>query len=173
MKKIGLYYSFDTNKTSRVAQKIKEAFEKIEGKYEIIPVDVDEKMTEEQFMQFEYMLLGAATWMDGELPYYWDEFVPAMEDLDMKDKKIAIFGLGNQVNGTENFQDAIGLLGYLLEDRGAKLYGFTSTEGYTFEHSAGVKDDKFMGLSIDIENQAALTNERVEAWVKQLQEEGF
>ncbi|PVX50848.1 flavodoxin I [Balneicella halophila] len=172
MKKIGLYYNFDTVKTKRVANKIKEAFEN-SGEYEIVAVDVDEKLTEEQFMEYDYMLLGAATWMDGELPYYWDEFVPAMEDLDMNGKHIAIFGLGDQKNGTENFQDAIGLLGYLLEDRGAKLYGFTNTEGYEFEESYGVRDDKFMGLSIDIENQAALTDERIEAWVKQLQEEGF
>lgn len=172
MRKIGLYYNFDTNKTSRVAQKIKEAFEK-EGNYEIVPVDVDENMTEEQFKEFEYMLLGVATWMDGELPYYWDEFVPAIEDTDMKGKHLAIFGLGDQVNGTENFQDAIGLLAYSLEERGAVLYGFTSTEGYEFERSVGVKDGKFLGLSIDIENQAALTNERVEAWVKQLKQEGF
>lgn len=172
MKKIGLYYNFDTNKTSKVARKIKDALEK-QGNVEIIPVDVDEKMTEEQFMQFDHMILGAATWMDGELPYYWDEFVPAMEDLDMKDKKIAIFGLGNQKNGTENFQDAIGLLAYLVESRGAKLYGFTDTKGYTFERSFGVREGKFMGLSIDIENQAALTNERVEAWVQQLKSEDF
>ncbi len=172
MKKVGLYYNFETKKTSRVAKKIKEAFEKAGG-YEIIPVDVDEKMTEEQFMQFDHMLLGASTWMDGELPYYWDEFVPAMEDLDMKGKKIAIFGLGDQVNGSENFQDAIGLLGYLLEERGAKLYGFTSTDGYTFERSVGLKDGKFMGLSIDVDNQAALTNERITAWVKQLKKEKF
>lgn len=171
MKKIGLYYNFDTKKTSRVASKIKEAFEK-EG-YEIVPVDVDENLTEEQFMQFDRMLLGASTWMDGELPYYWDEFVPAMEDLKMKGKKIAIFGLGDQKNGRENFQDAIGLLGYLLEERGAKLFGFTSTEGYTFERSAGLKDGKFMGLSIDLENQAGLTDERVESWVKQLIKEKF
>lgn len=172
MKKIGLYYNFETNKTSRVAQKIKKTFEKAKN-CEVIPVDVDEKMTEEQFVQFDHMLLGAATWMDGELPYYWDEFVPAIEDLDMSGKKVAIFGLGDQKNGTENFQDAIGLLGYLLAERGAALYGFTSREGYEFEKSAGLKDGKFMGLAIDIENQAALTNERVEAWVKQLQEEGF
>lgn len=172
MKKIGLYYSFDTNKTSRVAEKIKEAFEK-QSDVEIVPVDVDEKLTEEQFIELDHMLLGAATWMDGELPYYWDEFVPALEDLEMEGKKVAVFGLGDQKNGTQNFQDAIGILARLVESRGAKLYGFTSTEGYTFERSFGVRDGKFMGLSIDIENQAALTDERVEAWVKQLESEGF
>ncbi len=172
MKKIGLFYNFDTNKTSKIAERIKKAFEE-QSDYEIVSVDVDENMTEEQFMQFDHLLLGAATWMDGELPYYWDEFVPAMEDLDMKGKHIAIFGLGDQNNGRENFQDAIGLLAYLLEDRGAELYGFTSTEGYTFERSYGVRGNQFLGLSIDLENQAALTDERVTSWVKQLLEEKF
>ncbi len=172
MKKIGLFYNFNTNKTSRIAKKIKEVFEQ-QGKYEIVPVNVDENLTEEQFMEFDHMLLGAATWMDGELPYYWDEFVPAMEDLDMKGKNIAIFGLGNQVNGTENFQDAMGLLGFLLEKNGAKLFGFTSTDGYTFERSFGVRDNQFVGLSIDLENQAGLSNDRIDAWVKQLIKEDF
>ncbi|MBS9768428.1 MAG: flavodoxin domain-containing protein [Flavobacteriaceae bacterium] len=171
MKKVGLFYNFDTNKTTKVAKRIKKTFEK-QGKYEIVPVNVDENLTEEQFMEFDHMLLGVATWMDGELPYYWDEFVPAMEDLKMKGKHIAIFGLGDQVNGTQNFQDAIGLLGYLLEGQGAKLYGCTEIED-TFEQSYGVRDGKFMGLSIDLENKAALMEERIDAWVKQLLKEKF
>lgn len=170
MKKVGLYYNFDTQKTSKVAKKVKEEFEK-GGKYELVEVNADEHMTDQQFMAYDYMVIGASTWMDGELPYYWDEFVPAVEDLSMEGKKVAIFGLGDQSYSYENFVDAIGILAYLLEGQGAKLYGFTSTEGYNFVKSAGVRDHQFMGLAIDLENQAALTNERVENWVKQLKKE--
>lgn len=170
MKKIGLYYNFDTQKTSKVAQKVKEEFEK-GGKYEVVDINADEHMTDQQFMAYEYMVIGASTWMDGELPYYWDEFVPAIEDLSMGGKKVALFGLGDQSYSYENFVDALGILGYLLEGQGAKLHGFTSTEGYDFEKSAGVRDNQFLGLAIDIENQAALTKERVAKWVEQVKKE--
>lgn len=169
MKKIGLYYSFKTEKTSKCAKKVQEAFE-TDG-YEMIPVDVNETLTDEELLQYDYMILGAPTWFDGELPYYWDELVPAIEDFDMKGKTVAIFGLGNQDAGTENFVDAIGLLGKLMEERGARLIGFTDPIGYDFERSEALREGKFMGLALDIENQAALTNERIEKWVTQLKEE--
>ena len=60
-------------------------------------------LTEEIFLSHKNMILGVPTWFDGELPNYWDEFVPAIEDLDLKGKTIAIYGLGNQVEYPENF----------------------------------------------------------------------
>jgi flavodoxin I len=58
-----------------------------------------------------------------------------------------------------------------LEDRGAKVIGLTSPEGYTFEGSVALRDGQFLGLALDIENQAALTDERIKAWVEQLKKE--
>lgn len=48
------------------------------------------------------MIVGASTWFDGELPTYWDELVPELESLDLKGKKVAIFGLGDQKNYPDN-----------------------------------------------------------------------
>jgi flavodoxin I len=117
------------------------------------------------------MILGVPTWFDGELPNYWDEFVPAIEDMDLKNKKIALYGLGDQVGYPENFLDAVGIMAKLLESRGAKIVGTTATEGYTFEKSQALKDGKFLGLAIDFENQAAKNKERVKKWVEQLKTE--
>lgn len=165
--KIGLIYSFNTIKTSKNAEKIKKAFGK---DFDIEMVNVEE-IDEKSFLSFDNMLLGVPTWFDGELPNYWDEFMPAIEQLKLKGKKVALFGLGDQVGYPENFVDAIGLLAIALEERGAKVIGLTSPEGYTFERSVALCDGKFLGLPLDIENQAALTDERIKAWVEQLKKE--
>jgi len=167
MKKIGLIFSFNTIKTSKNAEKVKKAFGK---DFDVDMVNVEE-IDEEAFLSHKNMVLGVPTWFDGELPNYWDEFMPAIEDMKLKGKKVALFGLGDQLGYPENFVDAIGLLATSLEERGAKIIGLTSPEGYTFERSAALRDGKFLGLALDIENQAALTDERIKTWVEQLKEE--
>jgi flavodoxin I len=50
--------------------------------------------------------------------------------------------------------------------------GHWPTKGYHFEASKGLADDDhFIGLAIDEDRQPELTNERVDAWVKQIVEE--
>jgi len=166
MKKTAIIYSFNTKKTGKVADQIKEAFAS-----EDIDMVNAEDLTEEKFLSYDQMILGVPTWFDGELPNYWDEFVPAIEDLDLSGKKIALFGLGDQKGYPENFLDAVGILGKILEEQGATLVGFTSTEGYEFESSAAERDGKFMGLAIDYENQGTKNKERIPAWVEQLRKE--
>jgi len=164
MSKTGIFYSFNSTKTAKAAEKIKEAFG---ADYNITPINA-EILTEELFLSYTNLILGVPTWFDGELPNYWDEFVPAIEDLDLKGKTIAIFGLGNQVEYPENFGDAVGILGELVQERGAKLVGYTSTDGYQYESSRAVFDGKFMGLILDQENQPRLSKDRISQWVEVL-----
>jgi len=165
--KIGLLYSFNTIKTSKNAEKINKAFGK---DFDVEMVNVED-IDEEIFLSYKNLVLGVPTWFDGELPNYWDEFMPAIEDLKLKGKKVALFGLGDQVGYPENFVDAIGILAEALEERGAKIIGLSSPEGYTFERSAALRNGQFLGLALDIENQAALTDERIKVWVEQLKKE--
>jgi flavodoxin I len=163
MKKIGLFYSFHTQKTAKVAEKIQKAL----GEKDVEALNVEE-VDEKKFASFDNLILGVSTWFDGELPNYWDEFVPAIEEMDLKGKKVAIFGLGDQVNYPENFCDGIGIMGKLMEQQGAELVGFVSTDEYNFESSVSVRGDKFAGLALDQENQARKTNKRIEDWVADL-----
>lgn len=163
MEKVGVFYSFNTQKTKKIAEKIIEAF----GPENVEAVNA-ENVTEEQFVKYNRLVLGVPTWFDGELPNYWDEFVPALEELDLTGKTIAIFGLGDQVGYPENFGDAVGLMANLLEGRNARIVGETSTEGYHFESSKALKNGKFQGLILDQENQARLTSDRVKEWVAQI-----
>ncbi|TKG94348.1 flavodoxin [Puteibacter caeruleilacunae] len=163
MKKIGLFYSFRSNKTAKVAEKIVKEFN--DGDVEIIDIEIT---TEDIFISFDNYILGVPTWFDGELPNYWDEFLPTIEELDLTDKIIAIYGLGDQKGYPENFGDAIGIMASLLEKRGATVVGFTSIKGYKFENSQAVRGDQFCGLVLDQENQGRLTNQRVTEWVTEI-----
>jgi flavodoxin I len=163
MEKIGLIYSFQSRKTKHVAQKIAEEFEA--GQIEQVDAST---ITAETFLSFEKLILGVPTWFDGELPHYWDEFVPELETLDLTGKKVALFGLGDQKGYPENFVDGIGLMANIIRKCGGEIIGETSAEGYTFESSAALEDGKFLGLAIDQENQARLTNDRVKKWITEL-----
>jgi flavodoxin I len=165
MDKIGLFYSFNTKKTAQAAEKIFQEFgngiEKVNA----------ETITEKDILSYKNLILGVPTWFDGELPNYWDEFVPALEDLNLKDKNVAIFGNGNQKGYPENFVDGIGIMAKILESRGARIVGFTPLKGYEFESSQAVRDDQFTGLALDFENHASQVNQKIKKWVEQLSKE--
>jgi flavodoxin I len=166
MKRIGIFYSFSTVKTAQAVKMLVEAL----GKENIDLVNA-ETVTEDQIRSFDNLIFGVPTWFDGELPNYWDEFVPALEDMNLGGKRIAIFGNGDQKNYTENFVDGIGIMADILEGRGAKLIGYTSDEGYGFESSKALRGDIFAGLALDFENQPRLNKERISKWAEQLKKE--
>jgi len=166
MNKTAIIYSFNTKKTGKIAERIKEEF----GDDNLILVNAEE-ISEEEFLSFDQLILGVPTWFDGELPNYWDEFIPAIEDMDLKGKKFALYGLGDQKGYPENFLDGLGIMTEILEEQGASLVGFTSTEGYEFESSRAARGEQFTGLAIDYENQGSMNKERVAAWVGQLKNE--
>ncbi len=163
MKKIGLLYSFNTNKTAQVAKKILENFD--ENEIEAVNA---EDIRGDKFASFDNLILGCPTWFDGELPNYWDEFLPELEDLNLKGKTIALYGNGDQVGYPENFVDAIGIMAEVLENQGAKIVGYTSRKGYTYESSRAERGEEFCGLAIDFENQARQNNKRIKEWCKDL-----
>lgn len=164
MKKIAIIYSFNTQKTSKVAKRIQEAFGK-DWDVELLNI---EDITPGQFLACDKMICGTATWFDGELPNHWDEFVPELEDMDLKKKTIALFGLGDQKGYSENFLDGMGILAEIFENQGARLVGFTSTDGYSYESSKAQRGDQFCGLGIDYETQGSRNKERINTWVDKL-----
>lgn len=163
MKKIGLFYSFHSVKTKQQAKKIIKEL----GADNIEEVNVEEA-TEEKFISFSNYILAVPTWFDGELPNYWDEFIPSVEDDSLKGKTFAFYGGGDQKGYPENFVDGLGILADFIEQRGGTIVGFTSIEGYEYESSRAQRGNQFVGLALDIENQAALSDERIKNWTEDL-----
>ncbi len=165
--KIGLFYNVGSHKTAKVAEIITQKL----GADSVTVVDVT-KAAESDFKTFDKLIFGVPTWFDGELPSYWDELVPLIEDISFKGKKVAIFGNGNQKDYSENFGDAVGIMAEIMQLAGAKIVGHTSTSKYAFQASKALVDgNKFCGLILDFENQAKMNDERITHWVTQLKQE--
>jgi flavodoxin I len=166
MEKIALFYSFNSKKSAKIAGIIYNSF----SGDEVQLINVDE-VKKEDFLAIDNLIVGVPTWFDGELPNYWDELLPALEEIDFSGKRIAIFGLGDQKGYSENFCDAIGIMASFFEEKGALIVGKIPLEGYSFESSKAVREGQFLGLPLDQENQARLTNGRIEHWVAILKNE--
>ena len=80
---------------------------------------------------------------------------------DFSDKKVAVFGLSDQIIYDEWFADAIGIIGRIILDRGGVIIGEWSTEGYKYSASmAELVPGRFVGLPIDQNNQPEFLPER-------------
>lgn len=162
MNKTAIICSFNTIKSKRVADLIIKEL----GVEKAVLVNAEE-ITLEQFLSYKNAILSVPTWFYGELPNYWDEFIPAIEDVDLSGYKYSIFGLGDQKKYPYNFVDAIGVMARFLRERGATITRFAANEGYTFSESKALRPDgTFYGLPLDDDNEAEKTDERVKRWLK-------
>ena len=169
MAKIGMFYGSTTGNTETAANLIEKEFDKMDtGLLDVFNVAVDPVS---KMMDFDCLILGSSSWGDGELQDDWNDVWDQMDDLDLKGKKAALFGLGDQFSFSDTFQDALKVLADKVRQLGADLVGQWPNEGYEFDDSAALTGGKFLGLSLDEDNQSDLTAERVETWVAQLKDE--
>ena len=131
----------------------------------------DTPIIEAQF--YDYIIMGIPTWDYGELQEDWEEIWDDILDLELTGKKVALFGLGDQIGYPEWFLDAMGFLHTQLESCGATFVGYWKNSGYEYEESKALTKDKsfFVGLALDEENDFEKTNDRVDAWCTQIENE--
>ncbi|WP_392565720.1 flavodoxin FldA [Utexia brackfieldae] len=167
MAKVGIFFGSDTGNTENVAKLIQAQLgNDVAQLYDIA------KSTKENIEQYEYLFFGIPTWYYGESQCDWDDFFPALEEIDFTGKTVAIFGCGDQEDYAEYFCDAMGTLHEIIANKGAKVVGHWSTEGYHFEASKSLVDDEhFVGLTIDEDRQPELTAQRINQWIKQVSAE--
>lgn len=95
-----------------------------------------------------------------------------MNAVCLKQRFVAVFGLGDQENWGRYFVDAMGALARKALACGATLAGKWPAFGYHFEESQGLVDSGyFYGLALDEDQQPELTAERISAWINQLSAE--
>ncbi|AWK15338.1 flavodoxin FldA [Candidatus Fukatsuia symbiotica] len=164
---VGIFFGSDTGNTENIAKTIREQLSQ-----EIAQVYDIAKSSKEDLEKFDILLLGIPTWYYGEAQCDWDDFFSTLKEIDFSRKLVALFGCGDQEDYAEYFCDAMGTVRDIIESRGATIVGHWPVEGYYFEASKGLVDDKhFIGLAIDEDRQPELTEERVKTWVKQISEE--
>lgn len=166
-KKIGLFYGTDTGNTETVAKSMKEKIEKILGEGTVDLLEIYQKKSDDM-AAYDFIIMGQPTWYDGELQGDWEEFIPELKKIDFSGKKVAFFGLGDQYGYAAYFCDSLGVFADMVEEQGAEIIGFTSTEGYEHDFSKAERDGRFVGLCLDVDNQDELTDERVDKWLPEI-----
>lgn len=171
MKKTGLFFGYTGGNTEDVAHIIaKEYGEKVVDVYDLSKISLL-KLEEYDRYIFGIATVGADNWHDASAKNLWDNFFMLIQKIDIKGKKAAIFGLGNQILYPDHFCDSMRLLYDKLIEQGVKVYGFWPTASYEFRDSQAIFEDMFVGLPIDQDTQEELTNDRIKNWVIQLKKE--
>ncbi len=163
MKKTLVVYGSSTGTCQAIAEKIGE-------KLGTEVVDVA-SLTDGQVNETENLILGTSTWGAGELQDDWYDGVEKLKSADLSGKTVALFGCGDSESYSDTFCGGMEEIYSAVSEKGAKVIGEVSTDGYTFDDSAAVHDGKFVGLALDDVNEDDKTDERIDAWVDSIKSE--
>lgn len=165
MKKTGIFYGSSTGYTADAATKVAKALD-----VQLADVHDVAKSSPSALGNYDVLVFGSSTWGSGELQEDWYDFVDGIENLDLSDKKIALFGCGDETM-SDTFCGALGVLYDRLKGTGATFIGAFNADGYDFAHSPAEVEGKMVGLVLDDVNHADLTDGRIEEWAAQLKKE--
>lgn len=166
MAKIGIFYGGSLKgSTYKTAKTICDHF----GENIVTLHNVNEA-TREDLENYRYLIFGTSAWGIGEMHQDWERFIDVLAEADLDEKKVALFGLGDQIEYPESFVDGMGTVFCRLPKK-ENVVGFWPTKGYSFYYSTAEMDGKFVGLAIDEDSQPKLTEERISKWVDQLKNE--
>lgn len=167
MTDILLVFGTDTGNTEEVAEKIQEKFSEEGHVVEIMDVS---DCSVDRINDADICIFGCPTWDFGGIQEDFEDFQPELETADLKGKKVALYGLGDQFGYGDYFVDAVGWLHEIVQPMGADIKGYWPTKGYDFTDSRALSPCKtfFYGLAIDEDQQFDQSDVRIEAWVKQL-----
>jgi flavodoxin II len=166
--KIGLFYGSSTCYTEIVAEKI-QAFigEELVDIYNIKESGLN------NINDYDTLIFGISTWDYGELQEDWGKLWDQVSTINVSNKIVALFGLGDQEGYGEWFIDAVGMLHDEIQPQSPLFIGQWPVEGYQFTDSKALTPDKkhFLGLAIDEDSQYELSDERIEQWCLQILQE--
>lgn len=169
MKKTVLMYWPKGGNVEICAKLISEKFEDLEIK------SIDQIRIEDLKKADQYIIgcstVGSETWDNKDNSDPWPSFIDQLGEVGVKDKTVALFGLGDQVRWPMHFVDGIAVLNEQILSKGAKVVGKWPVEGYHHEESEAQEGDYFVGLALDEDIQSELSEERITKWVKQIKKE--
>lgn len=165
MKKIALFFGSDLGNTEDAAHQIIQCLKPLEvDLYDVAdtPMSVMDN--------YDYLILGMPTWDYGGNQIDWDDSWESLNEQSFSGKTVACFGLGDQFGYADFFQDAMGRLHDLVKDNGGNMIGYWPNEDYDFDESKALTEDQklFVGLALDEDNQASLSEERIANWTQQI-----
>lgn len=148
------------------------------GTCEAIAVKIAEKLgveainvsdlTADVIAENDNLLIGTSTWGAGELQDDWYDGVDTLKGADLSGKVVAVFGCGDSASYSDTFCGAMKELYDAAKAGGATVVGEVDIDGYTFDDSDAVVDNKFVGLALDDINEDDKTDGRIDAWLEQI-----
>lgn len=164
--KIGIFYGSSTGKTASIARQLAELI----STARLYPVA---QATRADFESCDLLILGSSSWCDEQdrLQDDWNDAFECLREANLAGKKVALFGIGDQVGYPDAFVDAIRVLHDTARAAGAEVIGKWPDEDYDYNSSAAVEGDFFLGLPLDVTNQPQLTACRLADWVAQIRRE--
>ncbi len=126
------------------------------------------KLVEHDLTSYSNLIFGASTLRIGDLHNDWINFLPTLTNINLQQKNIAIYGLGNSLSYPDSFVDGMGTIYEAIKNKGCNIIGFVDTEGYSFMDSKAVYNGQFVGLALDEENERDLSEHRLNAWLAQI-----
>ncbi|MFV0366027.1 MAG: flavodoxin [Mangrovibacterium sp.] len=160
MSKVGIFFGSDTGNTESIAKRIAA---KVEGDVFNVADAPSAALAE-----YDNLIFGSSTMGLGDLQDDWDDFLASVKDADLSGKVVSIFGLGDADSYPDTFVDGVGTIYEVVKDKGCKIVGSVSTDGYDFDESTAVVDGSFVGLPLDEDNQDDQTEARLDAWIAKI-----
>lgn len=172
MKKIGLFYWPLGGNVEKVAEEIKSFF-----KDDIELLDLSET-TSDDLYNYENIIFGGSTfgadyWEHVSTDNKWYLLFDDIEkkEVDLKGKKVAFYGLGDQVRYPHHFVDGLKIIHDNIAKHNVEVVGKWPNDGYEFYESKALIDNEFLGLVIDMDNNKDEMPNKVSVWVNQLKKQ--
>ncbi len=164
MKKIALIYWPKNGNVEKTAEKIATHFDS--GSLDIFTISALDmaSLPAYDLLIFGGSTIGADNWEDTHTSK-WYSFFDDLKSVDLKGKKVAIYGLGDQVLYPDHFVDGMAIIRDEVVNTGATMIGAWPAEGYDFTDSKSLDDGHFIGLALDDDQQPELSDERIRDWV--------
>lgn len=163
MKKIAILYGSSLGNTKFIAEKMAKLIQNSE-------LNSVSNINQQDIESYDFIILGTSTWGIGGLQDEFSTFVDTLVKSNLSGKTIALFGCGDQQTYPDTYCNAIGRLYDMIKDKGCTIVGQWPIDGYDFSQSLAVRDDMFLGLPLDEENQPDLSDYRIKKWVEQITE---
>ncbi|MDO5045897.1 flavodoxin domain-containing protein [Campylobacter sp.] len=118
-----------------------------------------------EFEGFDLLILASSSYGFGELHDDWKAKLNLLKEANLKGKKVALIGVGNQERHGDNFCG--GMVEFLPFVKGAVLVGASEKDEYKFDYSSSFINGKFIGLALDTKGDKEY-EKRIDKWVSKI-----
>lgn len=163
MKSIAIIYGSSGGNTKDVAKKLAKKLANVE----VTLIDVSNASITD-FEIYSNLILGTSTWGFGDLQDDWEGFLPELKTINLENKTIALFGLGDSSSYSDSFVDGMGIIYETIVDKGCSIVGSVPSENYSYDTSRADIGGLFVGLALDEDNEYDKTDSRINDWIRDI-----